>query len=118
MSVVNVQVSQAYNRTEVTRERISLIFKLREICLSYRLSLVSLVLLLYVQFWTVLQAWTLICDDCAQILEAVNVVQLFTVDSFVNTGSICVVGHQFGLLCTTFLAKGRRGLIKAIHQGG
>ena len=67
MSFVNVQVSQAYNRTEVTRERISLIFKLREICLSYRLSLVSLVLLLSVQFWTVLQAWNLdlwlLCPD-------------------------------------------------------
>ena len=51
-------------------------------------------------------------------LQAVNVVQLFTVDSDVNADSICVVGHQFSLLCTTFRAKGRRGLIQAIHQGG
>ena len=65
-----------------------------------------------------LRLGTLICDDCAQILEAVNVVQLFTVDSDVNADSICVVGHQFGLLCTIFRAKGRRGLIQAIHQGG
>ena len=34
MSAVNVQVSQAHNSTEITRERISLIFELREICLS------------------------------------------------------------------------------------
>ena len=34
MFAVNVQVSQAYNRTETNRERISLICELREICLS------------------------------------------------------------------------------------
>ena len=37
MSAVNVQVSQAYNSTEITRERISLIFELREICLSLQM---------------------------------------------------------------------------------
>ena len=36
MSAVSVQVSQAYNSTEITRERISLIFELREICLSFQ----------------------------------------------------------------------------------
>ena len=35
MSPVNVQVSQAYSSTEITREHISLIFELREICLSF-----------------------------------------------------------------------------------
>ena len=43
---------------------------------------------------------TLICDDCAQILEAFNLIQFFTVDSDVHADTICVVGHQFGLLCT------------------
>ena len=37
MSAVKVQVSQAYNSTEITRERISLIFELREICLSLQM---------------------------------------------------------------------------------
>ena len=37
MSAVNVQVSQAYNSTQITRERISLIFELREICLSLQM---------------------------------------------------------------------------------
>ena len=37
MSTVNVQVSQAYNSTEITRERISLIFDLRDICLSLQM---------------------------------------------------------------------------------
>ena len=37
MSAVNVQVSQAYNSTEITKERISLIFELREICLSLQM---------------------------------------------------------------------------------
>ena len=37
ISAVNVQVSRAYNSTEVTRERISLIFELREICLSLQM---------------------------------------------------------------------------------
>ena len=32
MSAVYVHVSQAYDSTEITRERISLIFELREIC--------------------------------------------------------------------------------------
>ena len=36
VSAVNVQVSQAYNSTVITRERISLIFELREICLSFQ----------------------------------------------------------------------------------
>ena len=39
MSTVNVQVSQAYNSTEITRERISLIFELREICLLLQMVL-------------------------------------------------------------------------------
>ena len=35
---VNVrQVSQAYNSIEITRERISLIFELREICLAFQM---------------------------------------------------------------------------------
>ena len=37
MSAVNVQVSQAYNSTEITRERICLIFELTEICLSLQM---------------------------------------------------------------------------------
>ena len=41
MSAVNVQVSLAYNSTEITRERISLIFELREI--SFALLAISLV---------------------------------------------------------------------------
>ena len=39
----------------------------------------------------------LICDDCAQILEAFNLIQFFTVDSDVHADTICVVGHQFTL---------------------
>ena len=46
---------------------------------------------------------TLICDDCAQILEAINLVQFFTVDSDVNADTIRAIGHQFGLLCTDSL---------------
>ena len=42
----------------------------------------------------------LICDDCAQILEAFNLIQFITVDSDVHADTICVVSHQFGLLCT------------------
>ena len=38
MSAVNVQVSQAYNGFEITKERISLIFELREIGLPFRWS--------------------------------------------------------------------------------
>ena len=60
----------------------------------------------------------MICDDCTQILEAVNLVQFFTFDSDVNADTIRVIGHQFGLLCTDFHAKGCRGLIQAIQQGG
>ena len=44
----------------------------------------------------------LICDDCAQILEAFNLIQFFTVDSDVHADTICVVGHQFvfsALIC-------------------
>ena len=37
MSAVNVQVSQAYNSTEITRERISLISELREIYLLFQM---------------------------------------------------------------------------------
>ena len=37
MPTVNVRVSQAYNCTERTRESISLIFELREICLSFQM---------------------------------------------------------------------------------
>ena len=37
MSAANVQVSQAYISTEITRERISPIFELREICLSLQM---------------------------------------------------------------------------------
>ena len=54
MSAVNVQVSQAYNSTEITRGRISLIVALREICLSFQLVLILLVLLLSLHFCTVL----------------------------------------------------------------
>ena len=37
MSTVNVRVSQAINCTERTRESISLIFELREVCLSFQM---------------------------------------------------------------------------------
>ena len=38
MSAVNVQVSQAYNSTEITRARINLIFELRDIiCISLQM---------------------------------------------------------------------------------
>ena len=40
---------------------------------------------------------------------------IFAIDPDVNADAICVSGHQFGLLCTTFHAKGRRGLVQAIH---
>ena len=53
MSTVNVRVSQVYNCTERTRESISLIFELREICLSFQMvfSFASAAVV-----WTVLQA--------------------------------------------------------------
>ena len=56
MSAVNVQVSRTYNRFKITKERISLIFELREICLPFQTVFSLAVLLLSVQFWTVLQA--------------------------------------------------------------
>ena len=60
ISAVNAQVSQAYNNTEITRERVSLIFELIEMyAFRSRWSSISLVPLLSVQFWTVLQAWNL-----------------------------------------------------------
>ena len=37
MSAVNVQVSQASNSTDITRERISLSFELREVCLLFQM---------------------------------------------------------------------------------
>lgn len=37
ISAVNAQVSQAYNNTETTRERVSLIFELRGICFSFQM---------------------------------------------------------------------------------
>ena len=37
MSAVNVQVMQAYNSTEITRECISLIFELTKICLWFKI---------------------------------------------------------------------------------
>ena len=37
MSAVNVRVSQAFNSTDITRERTSLIFELRELCLSFQM---------------------------------------------------------------------------------
>ena len=36
-SAVYVQVSKAFNSTDITRERISLIFKLRELCVSFQM---------------------------------------------------------------------------------
>ena len=37
MSAINVQLSQAYNCTEITRERVRLIFELRGMCLSFQM---------------------------------------------------------------------------------
>ena len=37
MSAVNVQVSQAFSGTHITREHISLSFELREICISFQM---------------------------------------------------------------------------------
>ena len=37
ISAVNAQVSQAYNNTEITRERVSLIFELRDVCFSFQM---------------------------------------------------------------------------------
>ena len=65
MSAVNVQVSQAFNSTDITRERTSLIFELRELCLSFQMvfSLASAAVV------SAILLGTLISKDCAQILE-------------------------------------------------
>ena len=119
MPSVNVQVSQTYNSTEITRERISLIFELREKYLLFQMvfSLASAALVCAI-LDSASGLGTLICDDCVQILEAINLVQYFAVDSDVDVDAICVVSHQFGLLYTNFHARGCRGLTQAIHQGG
>jgi len=119
MPSVNVQVSQTYNSAEITRERISLIFELREKCLLFQIvfSLASAALVCAI-LDIASGLGTLICDDCVQILEAVNLVQYFAVDSDVDVDAICVVSHQFGLLYTNFHARGCRGHTQAIHQGG
>ena len=61
---------------------------------------------------------TLICDDCAQILDTVNLVKFFTVDPDVNVVAIWVVVYQFCLLCSNFHAKGCGDLIQKTHLRG
>ena len=110
ISAVNAQVSQAYNNTEITRERVSLIFEFIEMyAFPSRWSSISLVPLLSVQFWTVLQAWDLDPWRLRPDTWSCQAGQFFTVHSGVNADPICVVGHQSGLLCTNFLQKSYPG---------
>ena len=111
---VNVQVSQAYNSTQITRESIGLIFELREICLSLQMvfSLASAAVVCAILDGTLgLEPWSV--TTAPKYLK-----QFFTADSDVNADTIRVIGHQCGLLCTDFHAKGCRSLIQVIHQGG
>ena len=97
MSAVNVRVSLAYNSTEITRERITLSFELREICLSFQMVLsLSLVLLLNMsmQFWTVLQAWNLDLWRLRTDTWRCQSRPIFAVDPNVTAVAICVFGHQ------------------------
>jgi len=55
-------------------------------------------------------------DECAQILKSVNFVQFFAADPDVNADAICVVSHQFGLLCATSMPKAVEVFVQAIHQ--
>ena len=104
MSAVNVQVSQAYNRNQgILDWSLSL----------ERWSSVSLVLLLSVQFWTVLKAWNLYLWRLSCQPRPV-----FHCWFWCQCWYHSRIGHQFGLLCTNFHAKGCRELIQAIHQGG
>ena len=67
VSAVSVQDSQAYRNRDMTRERISLIFELSAIFLSFQmvLSLASAAVAWFRSF---------ICDDCSQIFEPVDAI--------------------------------------------
>ena len=82
-----------------------------------RWSSISLVPLLSVKFWTALQAWNLDLWRLHPDTWSYQSGQFLTVHSDVNADPICVVGHQSGLLCTNFHAKGCRGLISRQSTG-
>ena len=79
MSAVNVRVSLAYNSTEITKERITLNFELREICLSFQM---------------VLQAWNLDLWRLRPDTWSCQSRPIFAVDPNVTAVAICVFGHQ------------------------
>ena len=93
MSAINVQISQAHNSTEITRERISLIFELREIWLSFQMVFIlagAAVVCAILDSTSGLDPWS--------VTTAPRYLKLLT--------SSNVVSHQFGFLCTIFHAKG------------
>ena len=121
MSAVNVQVSQAYNSTEITRKRISLIFELREICLSLQmvLSLASAAVVCAIRDSTSgLEPWSVTTTPRYLKLSTSTNFSPLILMSVLIPFDLFNTGHQFGLLCTDFHAKGCRGLIQVIHQGG
>ena len=115
MSAVNVQVSLAYNSTQIIRERTSLIFEQREVCLFFQM-VFSMQSFQYCcclynsgQYF---RFGTLVCDDCAQILKTVNLVQFSSIQPV-----LLVVSLVFSALISMSKAEDR-GLTQAIHRRG
>ena len=93
------------NSTEITKERISLIFELREICLSLQMvfSLASAaVACAILDSASGLEPWSVTtAPRYLKLSTSSNFSPLH--DSDVNADTIRVIGHQFGLLCTDSL---------------
>ena len=98
-SAVRVHVSQAYRKTETTKDRISLILELSAMFLSFHmvLSFVNAPIV-----WAILDIIS--CFDPSSVTTEPKYLKLWMVSSFwppfLTSDSFGVVGHQFSLFCT------------------
>ena len=100
---------------DVTRERISRIWELREY--SYHSKLVSTfsMLLLSVHLGEYLRLGTLIISNKAQVLEACDCLKLLSIHFDLCVEATGVVCHQLSLLSTDLHAVGCGGFVEALN---
>ena len=116
VSAVSVQDSQAYRNRDMTRERISLIFELSAIFLSFQMVL---------SFASAPVAYAILAIisglNSSSAMIAPRYLNLLTQSSFSPLTLMLVliaigVVHQFGLLCIDLHAEGCRSIVNALHQ--
>ena len=97
-SAVNVNDSQAYKNTEITRERISLILELNVMFLSFQIGLTFVIAAVVCAILERISGLDPLRETTSKIFQAADHLKLYATDSDVCVDATSVVGLQLSFL--------------------